>query len=1175
MKHLSIIFLILFFGYKVTAQTDIRLHGNVYEEGSGELIPFVTLRIKDTHKGSITEENGSFAIRIPQVFSKGTLQFSCVGYKTKEVPIASLLENETNQIYLEVHVEPLDDVVVSNGKNEDPEKILKKAIRKIKGNYQKKKHTFDAYYRERIVENGATVKFSDAAVTFDQTGYDGKRFRQYILGPIIINSRGNGNLGIVSSIMTLGGNWGERLHDHFGHNTQREDKVKVHDSRSSLNLSTEGMEANIEGGPLSILSKDLVKYISHFLDKKNFSKYDYQLYEQLNDNNRWDYVIKFEPNEEPLSLEKIQEMQAMNKRTSRVDILSGSIFIDQETYAIKRVTYGVSQKYRRHICNLGDMNIKHYGYEIDVNYKQHNDRWQIDKITRLDEFIFKDTLKQQTTPYATITELFVTKPESSIESVLPRENFPNIDSNSLYDYAVAYDSGFWVAYEKENPLATIAPEIRADMETADALEKQFAMKHLRDESMRPPIAPLQPITTKIHGVELVDSYQWLKSTKPKGNDKVMDYINSENKYTENYLVPLRKNIRTISSEIWNVMDQASKTDPYLNYGYWYWSLYENDNEFRTIYRKKDEPNATEEVLLNLNSIADSADYFKFGFYNVSPNNQYLAYAIDTLGQGKMNTYITDLTTGKILKDSTSLAAGFLWAEDSKGFFYTLKDEKTDRSHSIMYHQLGSDFKTDSLYLFEDDKASSVSMWQSRDREFVFMASASNSTSSIYMARNRMPYQFRLLKKTQAGQHYGLYPVQDKMFVFTNEGAENGRLMVADTAAFNFDNLREVESSTEDIILEDFAVFKDYLVFLKKQRMNQYIEVKNRHTYEVYRIEGKSGELHALTLGRNDDYESDSLQYLESAPHYRTVKVSFNLKEKRESRKPLAQSQGAGLNFLYVSRLIWVEVRDGAQVPVSLVYLGNSKLKRLDQRPVLIDAYGAYGSGNQLVFDRSMNPLINNGFIYAYVHVRGGDELGRSWYKQGKKFNKLNSFNDLIDVTDYLKAEGIGHAKKMFANGGSAGGLLMAAVINQRPDLFAGAFLDVPFVDVINTMLDANLPLTVNEYEEWGDPNNKKDFQYMLQYSPYDNIKPQAYPRMMFQAALADRKVGYWEAAKMVAKLRANKTDNNILLLQTQLNEGHNLANSRLQGVQLLAQKYAILFEWLAEVNHELALAEDK
>lgn len=1150
------------------SQDFIRLRGRVVEEESKELIPFVTVQIKGVALGTITEEDGRFAVKIPLMYANDTLIFSSVGYLKREVLMASLQEEIENEIILEIYIEELDEVTVVRGRERDPLRVLKKAIRKIKSNYPKKPFTYDAYYREQIVENGATIKFADAATTFQQSGYTGKRFKQSLANSFSINFRTGAGTGLLTGGLFGLGDWGERLHDHFGHRTASEDRVKIHDSRASLNLTKESMEANIEGGPLSTLSKDLVRYISHFMNKKEFKKYTFELYESPDEEGNWDYVVRFKPKKAPATLEKIQADQARNRRISRTDILSGAVHIDQDSYAIKRITYSVEQNYRRHICNLQEMNIKHYGYEIDVKYKQTGKRWQLDQIKRIDEFIYKDTIKEQTTPYATITELFAINDRSELLTVSGQENFANVDANFLYDYPLEYNKEFWDSYQKEVPLAQLSDKLRSDMETTQTLEKQFSVKHLRDESILPPVAEKEPVATKWHGTELVDDYQWLKDPKaPKKNQRVMDYLVAENKYAQNYFIPLRKSQRQLTNELYRHMDQEAKTEPVKSYGYWYWSKYEPDDDYRTIYRKKDEEGAGNEILFDQPALADSLDYFSLGFYSISPDNQFIAYSIDTVGRQSYMTYIKNLETGEFLGDSIKDAGGFLWAEDSKGFFHSKVDKKRNRSYAILFHNLGTSFEQDSTYMESDDTATNLGVSKSRSKEYLFLYRSSNNSNAVYLSRNKLPYDFKLVKEAEPNKQYSLNHVKDHFYISTNLGAENGRLMITDTAKLGYEHWKEIVSSTDDVILMGYRIFNDYLVVHKMENMKERIELLNLNSAERWQLNGlKDDRYNTMSLGRNE-FDSDTLHYYISAPNYNTRKVSYHMGTRGRKIKQVDKSGGFFVG-LYRTKRIWADARDGTKIPITLVYLGR-KEKYLTNRAVLVDAYGAYGSGGNLGFNSSAMPLLSRGVVYAYVHVRGGGDLGDKWYQDGKMMNKMNTFNDLIDAVEYMKNNGLGHREKFFGTGGSAGGLLMGAVVNQRPDLFQGVFLDVPFVDVINTMGDESLPLTAGEYQEWGNPQKKKEFKYILQYSPYENVKAQDYPRMAFYAGINDKNVGYWEPAKMVARLRALKTDNHPLILNTGMNAGHGAGSGRMASLSLLAYKYALMLEWLEEVQEEI------
>lgn len=1172
-KVLTVSFILLSF-HSLSAQEVLRIRGKVVEAETGQIIPFVTVQIKGVPLGSITEEDGKFAVKIPFEYARDTLIFSSVGFEKLEYPIADLKEEEENLITLKEAIVELAEVTVTRGRKKKPLKILKEAIAKISQNFRTEAHTFDAYYRERILENGATIKFSDAATTFQSEAYTGvarKRLGRRGFISYFNSTRGGIVLGGSSGMFNYVPA-GSRLHDHFSISFLK-DRVKIHDARASLNLTRENMHANVEGGPLSTLSKDLVKNLDLFMHKKKHKHYRYELFETPDEEGIWYYVVKFKPKKAPASLEWIRERRAKDKIISRLNIVSGEVWVDQESMAIRKIDFSVQNNYRRHICNLQENEIKHYGYEIESNYQQIDGKWQLKDILRKDEFIFKDTVTDKTTPYATITELLVTKPKSEVEKVQARESFLNVSQNSLYEYPLEYNPEFWEAYEAEVPAAVLGEELRAEMQTVNTLEEQFAMKHLRDTTLLPPVAPIIEASNKYHGQKLPDEYGWLKDTKnPRANEEVMDYLRKENEYTDNYFIPLRRAERDLIDKFYRTIDLEAKTDTVKRYGYWYWSMYEADNNYRTIYRREDKPGAKGEVLWDLDSLAEDKNYFSLSFYSISPDNQYMAYAIDTVGNQRPITRIRNMETGTLLTDSIADLGSFVWTEDSKGFFYSTVDKKSLQSKDIKYHLLGNDLTSDSTYFDEPSQAIGLSISKSRSKEFLYVYRQKTRSNEVFVARNKAPYVFKKVMDEREDVTYSLNHVKDQFYIGTNMDAPNNKLMRTDTANFSVENWTDVIAADDSVTMLDYVVFDKYLATLKTEKLKDRIEVMNLQTGKVRTIPVKGpGEVYGIWFGRNTELHSDTLHYLISAPDYKTRKVSYHLESGRSKRK-LASKKVEDL-FVFYSRqiktkLMWIPARDGTKVPVSLVY-ASRKEKYLANNPLYVTGYGAYGAGSGVIYSENIKTLLYEGFVFAYVHVRGGGELGRYWHDQGRMENKMNTFTDFIDAVEHLTANGYGDKRKVFAQGGSAGGLLMGAVVNMRPDLFQGVFLDVPFVDVINTMMDENLPLTSGEFKEWGNPKKKKEYKNMLAYSPYDNVKAQNYPRMAFYTGLNDKNVGYWEAAKMVARLRAKKLDDNILLLRTDMHAGHGAATGRFAQLAYTANQYAILFEWLIEVKSEI------
>ncbi len=549
----------------IHAQEVKRLKGHLVETRTGKSIPYVTVRIKGVPLGTITDLNGQFAIRLPAKYFTSKLIFSSVGYVAKEISVTDLKENYDNRIELIEDVRELASVTVSTDKRVGALEILKRAIKKIPDNYQNQQNTFNAYYRERITENGAVIKYADAAVTFDQSGYDGKKFDLEAMGSFggwKSARRAGPWLGGYVGI----GSVGERLHDHFRHRTYDADRVKIIESRVSLNHTRENFMANIEGGPLATLSKDLVKYVTHFMDKRNFGKYEYELLEVPDEFGEWFYIIKFKPKRAPKEVVESYQIGGLGNRTQ---ILTGEVHIEPDSYVIKKMNYHVSNEYRGHICSLGLMEIVHYGYQVNVDYAEQGGKWQMNSIKRQDEFLFQDTVTQKTTPYMAISEILVTDQPSSIEVVSEVENFANKGFNSLQDYTADYNQKFWNDYEKQVSLARLNDSLIQDMEAKIPLNQQFLMRRARNKNRKLPEASSRPTKIDEWGISVVDNYHWLKKEALADPD-ARDYFTEESDYAHHYFLPLKVHYDDLFRQlevVKNGYDRAEATtqDQYKNW----------------------------------------------------------------------------------------------------------------------------------------------------------------------------------------------------------------------------------------------------------------------------------------------------------------------------------------------------------------------------------------------------------------------------------------------------------------------------------------------------------------------------------------------------------------------------------------------------------------------------------
>ncbi len=545
----------------------------------------------------------------------------------------------------------------------------------------------------------------------------------------------------------------------------------------------------------------------------------------------------------------------------------------------------------------------------------------------------------------------------------------------------------------------------------------------------------------------------------------------------------------------------------------------------------------------------------------------VAFGVDTLSRRKYTIQIKDLQTGEIYPDKIENATGgSTWAADNKTLFYTKKDDQTLRSYRIYKHILGTDSAEDELVFEEEDETFNTYVYKSKSKEYIIIGSHSTLTTEYRILKADDPSgEFKVFQPRERGLEYSIAHYEDDFYVMTNKDkATNFRLMKTPVEKTTQENWVDVIPHREDYLLEDVDIFKKYLVVSERHNGLNKIKVIRWDDSEEYYIPFDN-ETYTAYTSINPSFDTDILRFTYNSMTTPTSVVDFNM----ETREKTVLKEQAVLDEKfdknnYLSERIWATAKDGTKIPVSLVYKKGTKLD--GNSPLLQYAYGSYGSTIDPYFSTVRLSLLDRGFIYAIAHIRGGEYLGRNWYEDGKLFNKMNTFTDYIDVSEYLIQEKYTSAEHLYAMGGSAGGLLMGAVINMAPQLYRGVISAVPFVDVVTTMLDDSIPLTTGEYDEWGNPNNKDYYEYMMQYSPYDNVVAQDYPNMLVTTGLHDSQVQYWEPAKWVAKLRELKTDNNLLLFHTNMDAGHGGASGRFEALKEVAEEYAFLLD-LEGIDH--------
>ena len=1156
MKYFLIIVLI---GIKSLCAQNIT--GKVITNDDKQPAAFATILIDGKGFGTATDENGEFNLSIPKQHQNEELTISFLGYLKKKIAINKLKVDQQNIIYLIKDVANLTQFNVVARKDFTAKQILKKVLKNIKNNYSQDTTHFDAYYRETLTENGKYIKYADAVCEFNYAPYQYKKYKWKELSSAYENP---------NTLSNLSSSWGERLHrGHFYSRTLKTDELKIIESRSSDNLTKKNLTANIEGGPLGLLGKDRVKFQQYFLNKKKFDKFDYTLKETYDSTYKeLVYALYFTPKTARNAHISTQDFWSKKftdwskKANFRENNQEGKMVIDRNTFAIKSIEYAISKNLKKYLCGFRTMNIKHFDYRIKEEYNLINGTYYLTHIKQQDEFIYADTTDKSITPYNATIEIFIDNihPKTTNNNFTKEELFSNSDANQLFDFPLYYNDTFWTKYSKQKPQFNIPTTIRKDLEERKGLEKQFADKHRRDTTLKAPIANITPYKYTIHKDKVVDNYAWMKDvTHPKQNEKVMEYINAENKYFDNYFIPLRKQQRNLFGELKRYTEKDYKSLPILKNGYHYYLKYIGENEHPTFFRKKE--NATkEEVILDVQEMAKDKPYYNAGGVKISPNNNIMAYFENTTGNDNYIVKFKDLSTQKLLKDSMQNVSSLIWLNDST-FIYTSQEKKTNRTNKIAVHHLFTNQAIDKVIKFETDVKFGLGMWKSKTKKYIYITSSSSTSSEQYYIKigdNNLKPQ--LFYPREEKHEYFVTDAKDKFYILTNKNALNGKLVTTDTSDFSINKWKTVVPHNKKKLLSNFEIFDNYLVLSEKENAQPHLRIINTNTQKSHIIKLKDN-FYSIGLGYNPKFNADTLQF--SFSSYLNPPTIYNYHmETKEKRIVKRRPWKTNKHSPYVTKRIWATAKDGKKIPITLFYSKWSAINKKEpqKNKVILSSYGSYGSGQNVSFNTSLFPLVQRGFIYAVAHIRGGNDMGQQWYLDGKMLKKKNTFTDFITCAEYLIEKEYATTGNITIQGGSAGGLLMGTVANMRPELFKAVILDVPFVDVINTMLDDKLPLTTGEYEEWGNPNEKKYYNYIKSYSPYENVKAQNYPPMFFFTGLNDSRVGYWEPAKMVAKLRTLKTDKQILLLKTNINAGHGGGSGRYSYYKDLAMKYAIIFD---------------
>ena len=697
------------------------------------------------------------------------------------------------------------------------------------------------------------------------------------------------------------------------------------------------------------------------------------------------------------------------------------------------------------------------------------------------------------------------------------------------------------------------------------------------QNSTPPDAAKKPHEMTIHGDTRVDDYYWMrltdeqKSAKEKDShtQEVVDYIDAENDYTESRLKHTKKFQDKLFDEIVGRIKKDDESVPYLDNGYFYYTRYEKGKEYAIHCRKKESLDGEEEILLDENVLAKGHDYFAVGGMDVSPDNQWMSYGVDLVSRRIYTIYFKNLVTGDVLKQTIPNSTGSVaWANDNKTVFYTSKNEVTLLPEKIWRHKVGTDSAKDELVYEEKDQSFYNGVYRSKSGEFIIIWNSSTLVNDYHiLSANDPDGEFNNFSPRGTEHEYSIDHYQDKFYIITNWEAKNNRLMETSENATDMGNWKEVIAHRNDVHLLGMEIFKDHLVLNERKDGLRGLRVINqKNGQDEYINFGE--QTYTARISVNEEFNTNILRYGYTSMVTPSSTYDYNMNTGEITLMKQQEVVGGYDQSLYRSERHYALARDGQPVPISLVYkkdLKNDPTFNNQGAPdnpqnLLLYAYGSYGSTRDPYFSSTRLSLLDRGFIYAIAHVRGSQIYGRQSYDDGKMLNKKNTFTDFIDAGKYLVKEGLTDPNHLFAEGGSAGGLLIGAIVNMAPELWKGTIAAVPFVDVVTTMLDASIPLTSNEWDEWGNPEEKKYYDYMLSYSPYDQVIDQVHPNMLVTSGFFDSQVQYWEPLKWMAKLRDNWQGENVLYLHMNMDAGHGGKSGRFRRYREVALEYAFLFD---------------
>ncbi|RLD83616.1 MAG: hypothetical protein DRJ10_03155 [Bacteroidetes bacterium] len=1121
------------------AQSDIVIKGKVVDIAD-KPIPYANITITGSTIGVISNMEGLFRISINSKFSNDSIKISYIGFNTITKNISEIQKGKIQKYVLTDRVFNLSEVMI---KPESGKEILLKAISKIPENNYTNSYYLDAFYREYLIEDSTYTQLSEAACRFYMDSLQEFNFEKGAMEYLNEGWFYSDETGLNIEIL---------LDNAIS--VYPNDQVKLINTRSSENNSSSFVKFTITGGPMGTIASNKLRYpVSFFrMDNPKINrKYIFKLEDIVLFGNSRVYKISFS-----------------KKRKS---FFSGVFYVDTRNYAFVGIDYHVSthrleyfKNHHYHVIRPGiAYNMKnpikdeyyHTGYQVKLRYHKIDEKWFLKSIHKENDLTYLYVKENQHTNVKGVYDLLINNVTINNVRAFHKDSIYKFISHiNLFNNPLSYNKKIWDQYNVLLPTKREAKAI-SDLEKERPLVDQFATKNKYKPFLKPPIAEKAIAFTIVHNDTLYDNYAWMRNRE---DQKVQEYLDIENEYFNNYQVPLHEIERSLFYEMKGRIPQdKEKSIPFKMGGYFYYTIASKNTNYPELYRKKDTIGSNGKLILDIPKLAKNSEYYAIASFKASPDDKILAYLEDKTGTGRFYYLFKNLQTNKYLQDTLFNANNLIWTGKENVIIYSIKDS-LNRIYQVNLHVLNSHQSSDKVLFYEKDNTRSIYISQSQSRDFIFLYSENSNTQELFICdmKNNSDYKFNLFNENT--NEYEIIPEHYKndtvFYIFTNKDALNWKLCktsVSGSLAYN----DVIANKGQSILLKDFLVLKNHLVSIEQTNLTQRIKITNN-------LDKKSRYIHldedycSIRL-KNVPLSSDSIVYIVSTMGKPSVTYSYNL----NTKKNLIVKNNKLIGFSsskYKTELVWATSNDSTKIPIFLFYNKKQTLKKSNY--LILNAYGAYNTALSYSFPQTYLSLIDRGFIYAEALIRGGGELGEKWYKDGKLLNKLNSLNDFIACSEYLIDEGYTTPEKIVIEGGSAGGLTMGYAINERPELYKAAILSRPFVDVLNTLLDTTTTLTTLDWDEWGNPYKKEYYDLIKSYSPYDNIKTQEYPNMLFITGAKDEQVNYWEPAKMVAKLRAKKTGSNTLLLKTYMRSGHGGNSGKYGFLNEQALKFAFILD---------------